>query len=191
MYFLIACKDDPPRSFNPLIAFVTISDVGGWLGFERGFFVFFSFFDGELAGGVDATGAASLSAMIIKKTSYNADENLRKRIHTMTQTHTHTTNERLLRNEREKIFGSTFVQGSGGVLNGSPRPADTVRRRLCRLYVTQVDFSPIILIQESPFHPRLLFKNIPKTISYKIDELRTFSECGIDAKYRFKSDPSR
>ena len=45
----MACKDEPPRSFNPLIALLTISDVGGWDGLALGFFVFFSFFAGDCA----------------------------------------------------------------------------------------------------------------------------------------------
>lgn len=38
MYFLIACNDEPPRSFNDLIALQTISAVGGRFGFARGAF---------------------------------------------------------------------------------------------------------------------------------------------------------
>jgi hypothetical protein len=55
MYFLIACSDDPPRSFKLLMAPFTISEVGGCVGFDRGFFAFFSdaaaaaFFDGVVA----------------------------------------------------------------------------------------------------------------------------------------------
>lgn len=40
-YFLIACKDEPPRSFRLLIALQTISEVGGWEGFVLGFLAFF------------------------------------------------------------------------------------------------------------------------------------------------------
>ena len=45
----MACKEEPPLSFNPLIALVTISDVGGWVGFDLGFLAFedFSFFNEE------------------------------------------------------------------------------------------------------------------------------------------------
>lgn len=48
-YFLIACRDDPPRSFRLLIAAFTISEVRGCAGFERGFFDLAAapFFDGE------------------------------------------------------------------------------------------------------------------------------------------------
>lgn len=56
MYFLIACNDDPLRSFNVLIAAFTISAVGGWFGFTDGFLAPAAF------GAFDAFGAFAFLA---------------------------------------------------------------------------------------------------------------------------------
>lgn len=67
MYFLMACRDEPPRSFNSLIALLTISDVGGCVGllavlpfFAATFFVDAAF--GEVAW---VAAAVSLTSDII------------------------------------------------------------------------------------------------------------------------------
>lgn len=70
----MACREDPPRSFRPLIALLTISDVGGCDGLALGVLVvvvvvFFSFFAGELvcgAGAADVVFSVSAMAKIVK-----------------------------------------------------------------------------------------------------------------------------
>ena len=69
MYFLIACKEEPPRSLRLLMALPTISDVLGWAGLLRGFLeaAAFAFFGEAWAGaeaGAEAADAVAASAMV-------------------------------------------------------------------------------------------------------------------------------
>jgi hypothetical protein len=68
MYFLIACNDEPPRSFSDLIALQTISDVGGRFGFafddaDDDFFVAF-FAAGDATSGAAAAAGAATSDIV-------------------------------------------------------------------------------------------------------------------------------
>lgn len=66
MYFLIACREEPPRSFKLLIAPLTISDVRGCAGLLRGFFdaaAAFAFLAGDAAT-AGAGVATAVSAMV-------------------------------------------------------------------------------------------------------------------------------
>lgn len=63
MYFLIACRDEPFRSFRSLMAARTISDAGGWLGLTRGFVAFAAAFfgvAGDAAAGADSVATLSV-----------------------------------------------------------------------------------------------------------------------------------
>lgn len=64
MYFLIACNDEPPRSFNDLMALHTISEVGGRFGADRGDFFSADFFATFFTAGdvAAASGAAVVGA---------------------------------------------------------------------------------------------------------------------------------
>ena len=69
-YFLIACNDEPPRSFNVFTAAITISPVGGCVAFAFGFLAaadadagdfatFATFLGGDDGAGVTSTAGTS------------------------------------------------------------------------------------------------------------------------------------
>lgn len=74
MYFLIACSDDPLRSFSSLMAFVTISEVFGCVGFALAFFTppaaadaLGCFFAGVAgAGASDATAVSAIFFFLVQ-----------------------------------------------------------------------------------------------------------------------------
>lgn len=69
MYFLIACREEPPLSFRPAIAALTMSAVGGCAGFTLGLFepaapAFAVFFAFGVEAGAEEGAVAAVSAIV-------------------------------------------------------------------------------------------------------------------------------
>lgn len=88
IYFLIACREEPLRSFNSFIALFTISDVLGWVGFAFGFLAAppaaaeaFGFFAGVAGAGASvATAVSAIFFLIIISLIQNTHEQTVTRI---------------------------------------------------------------------------------------------------------------